>query len=78
MLTFLVSLRLISYRSSRRSASFLAVERRDVPGVSAAAAPPHLPPTPLIISQPHPDHAVLTDTNTYGIQMRGANTAPAH
>lgn len=46
MLTFLVSLRLISYRSSRRSASFLAVERRDVPGVSAAelAPPPQLPP----------------------------------
>lgn len=40
VLTFLVSLRLISYRSSRRSASFLAAERRDIPGVSAAAAPP--------------------------------------
>lgn len=45
MLTFLVSLRLISYRSSRRSASFLAVERRDVPGVSAAELAPPSPPS---------------------------------
>lgn len=68
VLTFLVSLRLISYRSSRRSASFLAAERRDIPGVNAAAASPPAPPTGrLIISQRHPDHDVLTDTNTYGI-----------
>lgn len=31
MLTFLVSLRLISYLSSRRSASSLAAEGRDIP-----------------------------------------------
>lgn len=43
VLTFLVSLRLISYRSSRRSASFLAAERRDIPGVNAASAPPQPP-----------------------------------
>lgn len=69
VLTFLVSLRLISYLSNRRSASFLAVERRDIPGVNATAAPPS-PPTPtgrLIVSQRHPDHDVLTDTNTYRI-----------
>lgn len=36
LLTFLVSLRLISCRSSRRSSSFLAAERRDIPSVRAA------------------------------------------